>query len=81
VLNNALEIVEAAHSTAVVPRILAAVACIAFVGGQVEHGHQCEIVRFADSRAAVSRAPNCRCMNPSVGDPAGTCGAADVLGG
>jgi hypothetical protein len=36
---------------------------------------------FADSRAAVSRASNCRCVNPSVGDSAGDRWAADVLGG
>ena len=36
---------------------------------------------FADSRAAVSRASNCRWVNPSVGDSAGDGGAADVLGG
>jgi hypothetical protein len=36
---------------------------------------------FADSRAVVSMASNCRCVNPSVGDPAGTAGAADVLSG
>jgi hypothetical protein len=29
---------------------------------------------LSDSRAAVSRASNCRCVNPSVGDPAGTDG-------
>jgi hypothetical protein len=29
---------------------------------------------FADSRAAVSRASNCRCVNPSVGDSAGAAG-------
>jgi len=38
VLNKALEIAEAAHATAVVPRILAAAALAAFVGGQVEDG-------------------------------------------
>ena len=27
---------------------------------QPEHGHQREVVRFGDSRAAVSRASNCR---------------------
>ena len=30
--------------------------------------------RLGDSRAAVSRAPNYRCVNPRVGDPAGTAG-------
>jgi hypothetical protein len=30
--------------------------------------------RFADSRAAVSRASNCRWVNPSVGDSGGTDG-------
>ena len=29
---------------------------------------------FSDSRAAVSRASNCRWVNPSVGDSAGTAG-------
>ena len=29
---------------------------------------------FSDSRAAVSRASNWRCVNPSVGDSAGTDG-------
>jgi hypothetical protein len=37
--------------------------------------------RFGDSRAAVSRASNWRCVNPRVGDSAGDDGAADVLGG
>jgi len=41
---------------------------------QAEHGHQDEPFRLADSRAAVSRASNCRCVNPSVGDSAGTAG-------
>jgi hypothetical protein len=29
---------------------------------------------FSDWRAAVSRAPDCRWVKPSVGDPAGTTG-------
>ena len=37
--------------------------------------------RFEDSRAAVSRASNCRWVNPRAGDSAGTDGPADVLGG
>jgi hypothetical protein len=41
---------------------------------QAEHGHQREVVRVGDSRAAVSRASNCRCVNPRVGDSAGTAG-------
>jgi hypothetical protein len=36
---------------------------------------------FDDWRAAVSRAANCRWVNPGVGDCAGTEGPAEVLGG
>jgi hypothetical protein len=31
-------------------------------------------LRLAESRAVVSRASNCRCPNPSVGDSGGTVG-------
>jgi hypothetical protein len=34
-----------------------------------------------DSRAAVSRASNCRWVNPRTGDSGGTEGPADMLGG
>jgi len=36
---------------------------------------------FGDSRAAVSRASNCRWVNPRGGRLGGDCGTADVLGG
>src|SRR5690348_16753493 len=35
---------------------------------------------FAESRAAVSRASNCGCVNPRVGDSAGDSGTADMPG-
>jgi hypothetical protein len=41
---------------------------------QLEHGDQGEVAWLDDSRTAVSRASNCRWVNPRVGDSGGTAG-------
>jgi len=41
---------------------------------QPQHGTKAKSFRLADWRAAVSRASNCRWVNPRVGDSAGTAG-------
>ena len=41
---------------------------------QAEHGHQAKSLTFADVRAALNNASNCRCDKPKVGDSVGTFG-------
>jgi hypothetical protein len=41
---------------------------------QPEHGDQGEVVPVSGLAAAVSNASNCRCVNPRLGDSAGTAG-------
>jgi len=41
---------------------------------QTQQAHQREVIPFAESRAELSSASNCRWVNPGVGESAGTAG-------